>query len=418
MRFSMGDTLDPAKTALLGARFLHAAKVASDAKTSMQAQAALREVALVLDDFPDEVKLARLLRQSASTAANFDKEQLLDLCRQAATQCLAIAQSLGAVAKSRIDAKTNTKKSTPPAKQSSSTVGESRDRMRVSRRRYWMCQRCQGVFEKEDLETKIQMYEGPRWVVIDGTRECGNCHAIYRVYDIYAGVHDVPDEFVSQLPGPADLDDESSSPNVTTSAPAVSWDTLRTELPRWSALVGLPLLGCLLVMGTWSLHESTGGHLATGMFLFIAGLVGPMLVVMGPSLFASLPRGWQHGATQLDYYLRYGVLLAGLVGALLVAFVVSYSMEQFALRWMVRIGSGFMVFVHAALLMEFEGERRNRSWRIDRDAKLLGALVFLMFAATFASDVLEDQGVRWLVRLGVWLVIGGYSALLVCRVRR
>jgi len=48
------------------------------------------------------------------------------------------------------------------------------------------------MFEKQDLEEKIMLYGGPGEVTIMGTLECGNCHAVYQVRDIYEGKHDLP----------------------------------------------------------------------------------------------------------------------------------------------------------------------------------------------------------------------------------
>lgn len=64
--------------------------------------------------------------------------------------------------------------------------------MQVSRVRFWWCTRCKGVFKKQDLESRIELYAGPGEVIITGTCECNNCHAIYQQRDIYAGKHDLP----------------------------------------------------------------------------------------------------------------------------------------------------------------------------------------------------------------------------------
>lgn len=66
--------------------------------------------------------------------------------------------------------------------------------MNVSRIRFWLCSRCNGVYEKEQLELRIQMYEGPSETVVLGTLECGRCHAAYQVRGVYAGQHDLPRE--------------------------------------------------------------------------------------------------------------------------------------------------------------------------------------------------------------------------------
>jgi len=65
--------------------------------------------------------------------------------------------------------------------------------MKVSRVRFWLCKPCKGVYKKEQLELRIQMYEGADTVVM-GTLECARCHAVYQVADIYSGMHDLPRE--------------------------------------------------------------------------------------------------------------------------------------------------------------------------------------------------------------------------------
>ena len=66
--------------------------------------------------------------------------------------------------------------------------------MKVSRVRFWLCKPCKGVYKKEQLELRIQMYEGPGQTIVSGTLECARCHAVYQVADIYSGKHDLPRE--------------------------------------------------------------------------------------------------------------------------------------------------------------------------------------------------------------------------------
>jgi hypothetical protein len=77
--------------------------------------------------------------------------------------------------------------------------------MHVSRCRFWWCSKCQAVFEKEDLQTKIGLYGGSADVTVLGTRTCGHCGSTYQVKDIYAGRHDVPRQFWGQLQQPVEL---------------------------------------------------------------------------------------------------------------------------------------------------------------------------------------------------------------------
>ena len=64
--------------------------------------------------------------------------------------------------------------------------------MKVSRIRFWFCSGCSGVYKKENLEQKIIMYGGSGNINISGTLECGRCHDVYQVKDIYSGKHDLP----------------------------------------------------------------------------------------------------------------------------------------------------------------------------------------------------------------------------------
>ncbi len=68
----------------------------------------------------------------------------------------------------------------------------------LSRCRYWMCS-CGGVFEKEDLETKLLVLGDPAGATILGTRTCTNCGRTYSCGDIYDGKHDVPRQYWPQL---------------------------------------------------------------------------------------------------------------------------------------------------------------------------------------------------------------------------
>jgi hypothetical protein len=77
--------------------------------------------------------------------------------------------------------------------------------MFVSRCRYWWCARCQAVFEKPDLQSKIQQFSGPGAVQILSTGECAKCHAVYPMSEVYAGQHDVPRQFWDQLRQPVEL---------------------------------------------------------------------------------------------------------------------------------------------------------------------------------------------------------------------
>ena len=66
--------------------------------------------------------------------------------------------------------------------------------MKVSRIRFWLCKPCKGVYKKEQLELRIQMYDVPGKTIVSGTLECARCHAVYQVADIYSGKHDLPRE--------------------------------------------------------------------------------------------------------------------------------------------------------------------------------------------------------------------------------
>ena len=93
--------------------------------------------------------------------------------------------------------------------------------MHVSRCRFWWCSKCQGVFEKEDLPTKLVLYGGSGEVTILGTRGCGNCGTAYQVKDIYAGEHDVPRQHWAQLNQPVELpaDDQGEARRPPESPP-------------------------------------------------------------------------------------------------------------------------------------------------------------------------------------------------------
>jgi hypothetical protein len=69
----------------------------------------------------------------------------------------------------------------------------------LSRCRYWMCSKCGGVFEKEDLETKLEVLSGPGRVSIIGSRACSNCGTTHQSNDIYAGKYDVPKQHWGRL---------------------------------------------------------------------------------------------------------------------------------------------------------------------------------------------------------------------------
>lgn len=77
--------------------------------------------------------------------------------------------------------------------------------MHVSCCRYWWCCKCQAVFEKEDLANKITLYTGVSDFTVLGSRTCGHCGSTYQLKDIYAGRHDVPRQFWSQLQPPVEL---------------------------------------------------------------------------------------------------------------------------------------------------------------------------------------------------------------------
>ncbi len=67
----------------------------------------------------------------------------------------------------------------------------------ISRCRYFRCQ-CGGVFEKEDIETKLLVLGGGN-VKITGTRTCARCGTVMNSSDIYAGKYDVPRQYWPQL---------------------------------------------------------------------------------------------------------------------------------------------------------------------------------------------------------------------------
>ncbi len=64
--------------------------------------------------------------------------------------------------------------------------------MKVSRIRFWWCSACNGVYRKDGLEMRIQMFEGPCDAIVSGTVECCRCHAVYQASDVWAGTHDLP----------------------------------------------------------------------------------------------------------------------------------------------------------------------------------------------------------------------------------
>ena len=71
--------------------------------------------------------------------------------------------------------------------------------MNVSRCRFWFCTTCNGVVEKQGLRERIEAFSGTGDVTIVGTIECGNCHSIYQLQDIYTGNHDLPRQHWSQI---------------------------------------------------------------------------------------------------------------------------------------------------------------------------------------------------------------------------
>ncbi len=77
--------------------------------------------------------------------------------------------------------------------------------MQVSRCRFWWCSRCKAVFEKEDLQNKIQQFQNRSDLMLVGTRTCGHCQAIYQLRDIFTGRHDVPRMYWGQLQQPVEL---------------------------------------------------------------------------------------------------------------------------------------------------------------------------------------------------------------------
>jgi len=87
--------------------------------------------------------------------------------------------------------------------------------MKVSRVRFWLCAPCKGVYKKENLESRIELYEGPGTTIVTGTLECARCHAVYQVADIYQGKHDLPranwDEFRNATGEQIELETASSA---------------------------------------------------------------------------------------------------------------------------------------------------------------------------------------------------------------
>ena len=69
--------------------------------------------------------------------------------------------------------------------------------MNVSRCRFWFCNVCSGVCEKEDLQNRMFLYVGN--TVVRGTIECGNCHTYYQQSDIYKGKHYLPQQHWDQF---------------------------------------------------------------------------------------------------------------------------------------------------------------------------------------------------------------------------
>lgn len=226
--------------------------------------------------------------------------------------------------------------------------------LRVSMCRYWMCKGCTAVFEKEDLEAKILLYSGPGQRTIVGTRECEHCRSIYQARDIYAGLHDVPCEHWGQLPGPAMLEGEEAEPSPQETA--IDWNKLWAEARRWLALLGLPLLGCLSIMGAWKFHRGTGESGVTLILLVPAILAGSVAIDMGINLFAMFPRSWHFGATTADSLTRYGVLLGAVAAALLCVALGN--------GWIIRITTGILVVLFLlAGLADMDKDRRHAKGR-------------------------------------------------------
>jgi hypothetical protein len=70
---------------------------------------------------------------------------------------------------------------------------------RISRFRFWACS-CGRVYIKVDLGGRLRkMADAPEEVSWDGKRSCGQCGAHYDDREIYAGKHDVPEQYWARL---------------------------------------------------------------------------------------------------------------------------------------------------------------------------------------------------------------------------
>lgn len=120
--------------------------------------------------------------------------------------------------------------------------------MQVSRCRYWWCPRCKAVFAKEELQNRTKLFADQDESQILGTRTCAHCSSVYHLRDIYAGRHDVPRQFWSQLQPPVELEQEEGTRRRA--RPVAT--SLASSLTAWSLFLlagggGLVVLGYVLV---------------------------------------------------------------------------------------------------------------------------------------------------------------------------
>lgn len=252
-----------------------------------------------------------------------------------------------------------------------------RTAMYVSRCRFWWCAKCHGVFEKEDLALKIKLFTGAGQVTISGTRECANCHSIYQSEDIYAGKHDVPRQHWGQLPEPVELPDEQGGAIVAQARAAGSRSSemkapsrIGSTIGRCILLIGLPLLGWWMVQAAWRFHVSSDGVPGSWILLFLGGLGASILTGFGVGLFAVLPPGWRGGASQNEIYLRYGVVLAALLAAVIAAIFVASALNGTAYNWFLRIDAVVLILFALGALYDMRkqqpaGEKTKGKWKVE-----------------------------------------------------
>lgn len=66
--------------------------------------------------------------------------------------------------------------------------------MQISRCRFWVCSRCNSVFEKQDLARRLEASQttAPIFLMGTGAIECAVCQAVHQEGEVYHGSHDLP----------------------------------------------------------------------------------------------------------------------------------------------------------------------------------------------------------------------------------